>query len=282
MMTMTRDLLAVNVRTGSAVLLLAGLAWSAACSPAPAPPLELATTTSMVNSGLLASVLPGFHEPVRVHAAGSGRALAMLADQIVDLVISHAPDAEARALAEHPDWRYRKVAFNHFIIVGPPADPAGVRSASGAVEALRKIAAGDAVFISRGDHSGTHEREMELWRQAQIDPANERILTSGSSMAATLRQADARAAYTLSDDATWRQLRDALKLEALLANDATLLNGYAVIYPEGSTRAAALAHWLAEGGGRERIAAFRAGGHQPFMLWPAGCPGDRPAAPLCR
>ena len=267
-------------RSASVLLLIAS--HTLACSTPEGRPLEIATTTSVVNSGLLDFVLRGFDHPVRVHAAGSGRSLAMLSDQIVDLVISHAPQSEAQSLADHPDWRYKKIAYNRFVILGPPSDPAAVRHATDAVDAFRRIAAHDAVFVSRGDQSGTHEREMTLWSDARIDPDNERVLTSGGGMATTLRQADARLAYTLSDEATWWQLQPSLHLEALFAEDAALLNSYAVIYPSASAAAADLADWLVGGPGRERIAAFRAAGRQPFALWPHNCPGDTPLSAPCR
>lgn len=244
-------------------------------------PLAIATTTSVVNSGLLDFILRNFDDEVRVHAAGSGRALAMLSDRTVDLVISHAPDSETRSLAEHPDWTYQKIAYDQFVILGPASDPADVRGAGSAVDAFRRIAAHNASFVSRGDQSGTHEREMALWRQAEIDPTKERVLTGGGSMATILRQADQQSAYTLSDEATWWQLQSSLHLEPLLTNDAALLNSYAVIHSLDSTRATALARWLSDGEGREQIAAFRVAGRQPFNLWPLNCPRDKPSALPC-
>ncbi len=167
------------------ILLLVALQ-AFACLAKPRP-LDIATTTSVVNSGLLDSILRNFDDQIRVHAAGSGRALAMLSDGTVDLVISHAPDSEAHSLAEHRDWKYQKIAYNQFVVLGPLSDPAGVRSAANAVDAFQRIAAHKAAFVSRGDQSGTHEREMALWRQSQIASTKERVLTSGASMATTLR-----------------------------------------------------------------------------------------------
>ena len=265
-----------------ALILLLIASQTLACATREERPLEIATTTSVVNSGLLEFVLRSFDQPVRVHAAGSGRSLAMLADQIVDLVISHAPASEARSLADHPDWRYQKIAYNQFVILGPPSDPADVRHAADAVDAFRRIAAHDAIFVSRGDQSGTHEREMTLWQEARVNRDDERILTGGGGMATTLRQADARSAYTLCDEATWWQLQPSLHLEALVTDDASLLNSYSVIYPSASAKAVALANWLVEGQGRERIAAFRTARRQPFALWPQNCPRDTPLAVPCR
>lgn len=264
----------------SAVITVLVALLALSCSPQ-SRPLEIATTSSVVNSGLLDFILRNFEDPVRVHAAGSGRALAMLSDQVVGLVISHAPESEARSLAEHPDWDYQKIAYNQFIVLGPRSDPADVRGAVDAADAFKRIAVHGALFVSRGDQSGTHEREMALWRQSDIDPTKERVLIGGGSMATTLRQANELAAYTLSDEATWWQLQPSLTLEELLTNDVALLNTYAVIHPRRSSRATAFARWLAEGKGRESIAAFRGAGKQPFNLWPQNCARDKPAALPC-
>ena len=255
---------------------------AAACSPTPAQ-LDLATTTSVVNSGLLQTLLPRFTTfPVRVHAAGSGRALAMLAAGTVDVVISHAPEAEQRYLAQHPDWRYQKLAYNHFVIVGPRDDPAAARSAANAADAFRRIAASNTAFISRGDESGTHERERLLWHRAGSSPPRERLLVSGAGMAVTLRQADTQLTYTLSDDATWRQLKGELDgLAVAFEGDPLLLNTYAILHPAGNARAATLAEWLTQGDGRRAIATYQIDNQHVFTVWPANCTGQMPDAPLC-
>jgi tungstate transport system substrate-binding protein len=245
----------------------------------------MATTTSVVNSGLLSVLLPRFDKEtgiaVRVHAAGSGRALEMLNDEIIDLVISHAPQAEAQMLAAHPDWRYRKIATNEFVIVGPPNDPAGIRTTADAPAAFERIANARARFLSRGDESGTHEREKDLWRLAGIEPDHAWLLVSGSGMAATLRQAAAQGAYTLTDVATFKQLQDRLALGVLVEGDARLVNSYAVVYAPQSAVAARFADWLAMGNGRKALIAYRIQDVAPFRAWPDGCPGDRPAAAPC-
>ena len=247
--------------------------------------IDIATTTSVVNSGLLDSLLPAFENEtglaVRVHAAGSGRALEMLNDGVVDLAISHAPQAEANMLARHPEWRYRKIATNQFILVGPAGDPAGVIGAPDIVSALKRIAAAGAYFISRGDGSGTHERETELWTVAQVRPPQDRLLVSGTGMAATLRQSDERGAYTLTDDSTFMQLRQQLTLAVVLPNDARLVNSYSVVHPREHPTASTLGDWLAQGKGRELLGAYRISGTQAFAPWPEGCPGEAPAAALC-
>jgi tungstate transport system substrate-binding protein len=269
----------------TAFVLLAAL--TSACSRQAAEPktIDIATTTSVVNSGLMDVLLPLFEKEtgltVRVHAAGSGRALAMLEDGTVDLVISHAPQAESRMLAAHPDWRYQKFATNRFVVVGPPSDPAHVREARDVVDAFARVAKSRSYFLSRGDDSGTHEREKELWAAAETTPESSRLLTSGAGMGATLRQADAQSAYTLSDDATFMQLRKDLALEPLLSSGPLLVNSYAVLFRTVSRPAQRFAAWLGEGVGRKAIAAYTIGGTRPFEVWPAGCPGSHPTAVPC-
>ena len=243
----------------------------------------MATTTSVQNSGLLESLLP--HYPgatIRIHAAGSGRALAMLSDGVVDLVISHAPETEARALSEHPAWAYRKIAYNRFVLVGPSADPAQAREARDVVDAFRRMATRRAVFVSRGDESGTHERERALWTAAGVRTAEAQLRVSGQGMAVTLRQASEQQAYTLTDEATFWQLERQIELVRIFEADPLLLNTYAVVYPGTARTARRFATWLAEGDGRDRIAAFRVQGRVAFTTWPAGCPDTMPAALPCQ
>ena len=252
----------------------------AACNTARNATLDIATTTSVVNSGLLGALLPQYAPAtVRVHATGSGRALEMLARGDVELVITHAPQTEARYLAGHPGWTYRKLGYNRFVIVGPRTDPANVAQAGSAAEGFRRIAHAKAPFISRGDESGTHERERELWAAAEVTAPM--VLTSGAGMATTLRQADAEHAYTLTDEATWWQLERDVDLSVLLAGDAMLLNTYAVITPDDRPNGVAFAQWLSDGKGRELIGAFQVAGRKAFGLWPLDCPRDAPARTPC-
>ena len=254
----------------------------AACTPAARPTIDIATTTSVQNSGLLDYLLPHFEKAqVRVHAAGSGRALEMLADGVVDLVVSHAPETEARYLATHADWRYRKLASNWFIIVGPGDDPARIRDAADALDAFRRIAAAQVPFVSRGDQSGTHERAQAFWRWAGVEPGAGRLIVSGRGMAQALRHADEVNGYTLSDDATFRQLQPQLDLVPFTIGDERLLNTYAVIHPHSDARAEMLAEWLVTGNGRVRLAAYRIDGRIAFTVWPNTCPGHSPDAHPC-
>lgn len=249
--------------------------------------LEIATTTSVQNSGLLAVMLPAFEQAagisVRAHATGSGRALQMLSNGAVDAVISHSPIAEQRLMPAHPDWSYRKLAYNWFVVVGPAADPARVRNAADIADAFRRLAESDATFVSRGDESGTHERENVFWEAAGRRPITNRLLISGRGMAQALRHADEARAYTLTDAPTFRQFAEALDLEVLFENDARLINTYALIHRTGSVPADALAAWLFADAGRTSLSAFMVEGRRGFEPWPAGCaagaPSDLPCQP---
>jgi len=275
----------VDIRAVKRLVLMSALTVAlSACGDRKTAPrtLDVATTTSVQNSGLLEALLPHFTDStVRVHAAGSGRALEMLKDGVVDLVISHAPDTEARYLADHPGWVYQKLAFNRFVLIGPPGDPAHVKDAKGVLEAFRRVAAAPVNFVSRGDNSGTHEREQNLWKLAGVTPAAGWLLTSGQGMANTLRQADEKQAYTLSDEATFWQLQRQLELLVLSEGDDLLLNTYAVVHPRDSPTATSFAEWLTRGEGRRRIDSHLIEGRVAFHVWPDRCPAARPDALPC-
>ena len=245
------------------------------------PHLVLATTTSVGNSGLLDVLLPAWQQEsgieVRPLLVGSGRALRMLFElEEADVVISHAPEMEARMMDKHTSaWRYRKIMYNDFVLVGSRGDPAAVRAAKSLEEALRRIAASKTPFISRGDQSGTHEREQALWRLIGLMPSGGSLISSGAGMAVTLRQASDRGAYTLTDRATLEQLKGVLELEIVWQDDARLLNTYAAVANHRGPRsvdAIAFMNWLAGGGGRRIIEGYRIRGSalRPFTVWPIG------------
>lgn len=252
-----------------------------------AQPLVLATTTSVGNSGLLDVLTPALRHDLsidlRPHLVGSGLSLRMLENGDADVALSHAPEREAATLARHPRWKYRKLMFNEFVIVGPPQDPAHVRDATSAAEAMRSIAAGSVRFASRGDSSGTYEREQRLWQDAGARPVAGNLITTGQGMAATLRAASAIRAYALTDRATFSQLEPVVESKLLFEGDPVLLNTYAVIVPtdraeSASLRAATrLTVWLTEGRGRELIAGFLVRGRPAFTVWPANRPGSTPS-----
>lgn len=246
--------------------------------------VRLATTTSVDNSGLLSAILPSFRQStgidVQVLAVGSGRALQLLRRGDADVVLTHDPLAEAALLKETPAT-YRKIMFNDFVLVGPAGDDAKVRQASTAADAMRRIASSTAVFVSRGDESGTHTREQQLWQRAGAKPRADRLLETGQGMAATLRIASERRAYTLTDRATFTQLAHALTLQPLYEHDSELLNTYAVLILAGAVRertAMTFMTWISDGDGRARIASFTVADTRPFVVWPKSQPRDRPDA----
>jgi tungstate transport system substrate-binding protein len=267
-----------------ALLWVAAIGLVADCTRASGVELVLVTTTSVGNSGLLDVLLPVYERNTGVrfgvHLAGSGRALVMLGDGDADVAMSHAPEAEAKALAGHPRWWYRKIMYNDFVVVGPPDDPSKVRAASSLEDALRRIAVGEAPFFSRADASGTFEREQALWQLADTRPAATRLIATGQGMGTTLRVASQQEGYTLTDRATFLQLAPALALRVVSAGDPRLLNTYAVIVnpdrPETSPAAMAFGRWLSDGSGRDRIGSYKTGGMQAFHLWPLEGPRDRP------
>jgi tungstate transport system substrate-binding protein len=261
------------------------LAVASACRSKP-DVVRMATTTSVENSGLLAEVLPAFtrqtHVTVEVLAVGSGQTLNLLKRREVAVGLTHDPTAEAAALSAGVITNYRKIMFNDFIIVGPSDDPAGITRASDAVDAFARIAASNVRFVSRGDASGTYSREQELWALAKRRPAPDRLLEVGQGMGGTLRVANEKSAYTLSDRATFEQFRSALRLTALYQGGSALLNTYAVFVRPGlagaeQAAASALTDWLADGAGRQLVAGFVANGRTVFHVWPLGTPRASPA-----
>ncbi len=263
------------------VLLGAGMS---ACESTPNV-LRVATTTSVENSGLLAAILPEYERRARVRvevlAVGSGQALNLLERGDVTVGLTHDPAAEASALAAGIITNYRKIMFNDFIIVGPPDDPAGVAHASDTADAFVRIATRGALFVSRGDASGTSSREQDLWRLAKQRPAGGHLLETGQGMGGTLRVAGERSAYTLTDRATFERFRSGLRLVSLYEGGPDLLNTYAIFVRTAATgaereAATALTDWFANAEGRQLVADFVANGHAVFRVWPAGTPRSQP------
>ena len=227
--------------------------------PAPAnPALILATTTSTQDSGLLDVLVPLFQQQtgytVKVVAVGTGAALQMGQQGNADVLLVHAPSSEKTYM----DGGFGKdrllVMHNDFLIVGPTADPAGIKGTASAVEAFKKIAAASTPFISRGDKSGTNTKELALWKSAGLDPAGQKAswyVESGQGMGATLTIASEKNAYTLTDRATDLANKGNLKLDILVEKDPSLLNVYHVItvnpdkWPKVNyTGAMAFAKWI--------------------------------------
>jgi tungstate transport system substrate-binding protein len=236
---------------------------AAACGPG-ADPLHLGSTTSTYDSGLLDALVPAFkqaypHYSVKVIAVGTGEALELGRRKDVDVLLVHAPVAEMEFVRDGHGIERRPVMYNDFVIVGPEDDPAGLRGVDGVGAALRRIAAAEADFLSRGDDSGTHKRERFLWSEAGIEPSGDWYREAGEGMAAALLVADATDAYMLADRATYRSLRDRLEIVPLLEDDPLLLNVYSVIQVSGARHPEAardFAIWLGSDAGRRRIATF--------------------------
>jgi tungstate transport system substrate-binding protein len=209
---------------------------AAAFLPA-APPavkaLILATTTSTQDSGLLDELVPLFEKQtgyaVKTIAVGSGQAIAMGTRGEADVLLVHSPEAELALVAEGAGVNRRIIMHNDFVLVGPPADPAGILKHT-APESLQRIAAAKALFISRGDNSGTHAMELKLWKAAGIAFEGQTwYQQTGQGMGQTLAVAAEKKAYTLSDRGTYLALRKKLGLAILHEGDPSLRNVYHVI-----------------------------------------------------
>lgn len=195
--------------------------------------LRLATTTSTENSGLLAVLNPPFEKKygvkVDVIAVGTGKALRLARNGDVDLVLVHAPEAELKFVNEGFGVERSAVMHNDFVLLGPPSDPAGARQADTLNEAMQRVAGSNAGFISRGDDSGTHKKELALWSGAGIKPGGDRYLAAGQGMGAVLKITDDKLAYTLADRGTYMAYRDKIDLVVVFEGAEALFNPYHVI-----------------------------------------------------
>jgi len=198
--------------------------------------LILATTTSTQDSGLLDVLIPLFEQQsgytVKTVAVGSGAALTMGQQGNADVLLVHSPAAEVTYMSGGYGKDRVLVMHNDFIIVGPASDPAGIKGDTSAVDAFKKIAAAGSTFISRGDNSGTNAKELALWKSAGVDPAGTKAtwyVSTGQGMGATLTIASQKAAYTLTDRATFLATQANLQLGILVEKDNSLLNVYHVI-----------------------------------------------------
>ena len=202
--------------------------------PAVSQNLILATTTSTQDSGLLDFILPDFEQQYNVQvdvvAVGTGQAIKLGEDGNADVLLVHARAQEDAFMKAGHGVRREDVMYNDFIIIGPAADPAGIKGLTSAAEAFQKLAGTRAVFISRGDDSGTHVKEKEIWQKAGIGPAGDWYISSGQGMGEVLTMADEQQAYTLSDRATYlSRTLEGIELEILVEGDKVLFNPYGVI-----------------------------------------------------
>jgi tungstate transport system substrate-binding protein len=197
------------------------------------PPVILSTTTSTQDSGLLDVLVPLFERQtgytVKTIAIGTGQALALAGRGEADVVLAHAPALEKKYIADGKMLNRRLVMYNDFVIIGPAEDPAKIKGMTKAADAMKAIAATGSRFVSRGDNSGTHNLEKELWKLAGVEPQSGWYIESGQGMGATLGIADDRKAYTLTDRGTYLAFQKRVRLPILLEGDRPLLNLYAVM-----------------------------------------------------
>jgi len=203
--------------------------------------LTLATTTSTADTGLLAAILPAFEKAntckVKVIAVGTGQALKLAMDGNADVVLVHARAKEDEFIAQGWGTGRQDVMYNDFVIVGPASDPAGIRGKTSAAEAFKAIAQGSASFVSRGDESGTHTKEKEIWMTAGITPGGDWYKSVGQGMGETLMLANEKTSYALSDRGTFLAMRARLPNLTILFGgekisenpDLSLHNPYGVI-----------------------------------------------------
>lgn len=198
----------------------------------PSRNLILATTTSTQDSGLLDELIPLFEEKtgfrVKTIAVGTGEALKMSGRGDVDVVLAHAPAEEQKYVDDGSIVNRQLVMHNDFLIVGPESDPAGIKGLRHASDAMAKVSAAKAAFVSRGDNSGTHIREQSLWKEAGIEPSGDWYIEAGQGMGATLLIASEKQAYTLVDGGTFLAMMDKTDLTSLVEGDKVLLNLYSV------------------------------------------------------
>ncbi len=255
--------------------------------------ITLASTTSTDNSGLFDYLLPIFTADsgieVRVVAVGTGQAIRLARNGDADVLLVHHEPSERQFVADGYGVRRHGVMHNDFVIVGPGSDPAGIRAMADAASALRRIANGKMVFLSRGDDSGTHKKELELWQAAGTVPdpaASNWYREAGSGMGTTLNTASAMDGYTLTDRATWLRFGNKRNLELLVQGDPRLFNAYGVVLvnPDRFAHVPAAAgqafiDWLISARGQKAIAAYRVDGQQLFfpdsLTQSAGLPAGR-------
>jgi tungstate transport system substrate-binding protein len=266
-------------------LAIATLAFWQPFALAAAPHMRLATTTSVENSGLLATLLPSFEAhcgcKVDVIAVGTGHALALGKSGDVDAVLVHAPKAEQKFVREGYGVQRTWVMENDFIIVGPADDPAGVGGTSDVSQALTTIAGKMTTFISRGDGSGTHIKEQSLWAIAKINPTGEWYLKVGQGMGRSLIMGDQKKAYLLTDRGTYLSMANKLSLVPLVTGDRLMVNPYGIIAVNPDRHptvqkglADQLVHWITSPSAQKQINTFRINGEVLFRTQRTPGTGD--------
>jgi len=238
--------------------------------------LRLATTTSTANSGLMEFLLPVFTTEtglvVHLIAVGTGKALRLGREGDVDVVLVHARQAENKFVADGYGVDRADVMYNDFIIVGPKSDPAGVASSNSAAEVFRNIHASEHPFVSRGDDSGTHKRELILWQSASKTPAGSWYREVGQGMGKTLQIANEVDGYTMTDRGTWLAYQSKLDITLLYADDPPLFNPYGIIAVSPTRHAdvnydgaSKLIQWMISPAAQKMIGEFKIKGQQLFV-----------------
>lgn len=260
-------------------VLMAGVLAIAGTAHGESRTITVASTTSTQNSGLFEWLLPQFTDAtginVQVVAVGTGQAIRIATNGDADLLLVHHEASERKFVADGLGLERHPIMHNDFVLVGTGADPAGVRDGNDIAEALRKIGESEQVFVSRGDDSGTHKKELELWQASGFDPrpaSGAWYRETGSGMGATLNTASAMGGYTLTDRASWVSFANKGDLAIVLEGDARLHNPYAaiVVNPERHPHvhvddAQAFVDWLTSAQGQAAIASFRVAGQQLFF-----------------
>jgi tungstate transport system substrate-binding protein len=237
--------------------------------------LRLATTTSTDNSGLLAELLPPFERAnscqVDVIAVGTGKAIKLGETGDVDVIMVHARGKEDKFVAAGFGVDRRDVMYNDFVILGPATDPADVKGSKEAAEAMAKIADSNRTFVSRGDDSGTHTREKQLWQKAGVTPVGDWYLEAGRGMGEVIVMASERQGYTLSDRGTYIAYAEKTPLQIVFEGDKGLFNPYGVIMVNPSRHkhvqvdlAKEFLDYLTSNQAKQLITGFRKGGKQLF------------------
>ena len=239
------------------------------------PLVRMATTSSTENSGLFKVIQPVFEQSlgIRVHviAVGTGKALELGRRGDIDVLLVHAKPAEEAFVADGYGVARHEIMYNDFIIVGPPEDTAAVRGLQDADKALARIAAVKAVFVSRGDDSGTHKKELALWQQAGIEPQGRWYNQVGQGMGKALQIAGEMQAYTLVDRGTWLAYRANSPLTLLVEGGEALRNPYGIIavnpkrFPDVNYAAVQkLIRWFESDEAHALVAGYRVDGEQLF------------------
>ena len=241
--------------------------------------ITVASTTSTEQSGLFRHLLPRFEKKtgiqVRVVALGTGQALDMGRRGDADVVFVHARPLEEKFLAEGFGIRRYDVMYNDFVLIGPKADPAKVTGGKDAADAFRRIQSAQAPFVSRGDKSGTHFAELEIWKAAGIDLAKDKgtwYRDTGQGMGPALNSAAGMNAYILADRGTWLSFRNRAELTIVLEGDARLFNQYGIVLVSPARHPSvkkaegqAFIDWILSPEGQKAVADYRIGGEQLFF-----------------